>query len=177
MQFTGVVRVLPAVAVTPIPASLDNWAIPTLPPQPPRLPSLMGNSTGSPVRSVNSGNSEFAAHAVAISLSPAMLVCRAHTSIHGSLNRDIPTGFCAPAVKAAIRAMKTALEVERIPAHLVVSRPRRQGGNVTAGGPDREDQTVRVGRSQYWCLWAILGKPGITAGHHEAGLWKKFVIR
>src|ERR1035437_7527456 len=124
MQLTGVVRVLPLVAVTPIPASLDNWAIPTLPPQAPRLPSLMGYSTGRPVGSVNSGNSEFAAHAVAISLSPTMLVCRVQVSIHGSMNRDIPTGFCAPAVKAAIRAMKTALEVERIPAHLVVSRPQ-----------------------------------------------------
>src|ERR1035437_1497934 len=92
------------------------------------------------------------------------------------MKREMPTGTCAVAVEAVSRAMKTTLEVKRIAAHLIVSRPRRQGGNVTAGGPDRKDQTVRVGRSQYRRLWAILGKPGIAAGHHEAGLWKKFVI-
>src|SRR5450759_2932740 len=87
---------------------------------------------------------EFAAHAVAISLSPDTFVWRAHPSIHGSMNRGMPMGFCANAATPNSRVVKTALEVKRIAAHLIVSRPRRQGGNVAAGGPDRKDQTVRA---------------------------------
>ena len=67
--------------------------------------------------------------------------------------------------------------LNRIAAHLVVNCSRRQCRHVTAGGSDRKNQAVRVGRPQYWRLWVILGKPRITAGHHEAGLREHFIVR
>src|ERR1017187_10267473 len=74
-------------------------------------------------------------------------------------------------------AMKRILVVKRIAAHLIVGCPRRQCRHVTAGGPDRKNQAVRVARSQYWRLWATAGKPRLPAGAHEGGPREHFIVR